>query len=156
MFHARVASEHPDQPFGIDDVAGEIVDKLVRRHPHVFGDADAPDAAAVEANWESIKAVEKARASLLDGIPIGLPALAWADKVVSRAVRSRTALSVPTPDESAYTPEALGEVLFALVAAAHAAGVDPEQALRSRVRQEMDAVRLREAEASQEESPGRG
>jgi XTP/dITP diphosphohydrolase len=156
MFHARVASEHPAEPFAIDDVAGDIVEKLVRRHPHVFGDADASDPAAVEANWESIKAAEKSRTSALEGVPAGLPALAWADKVVGRVARSSAALSVPLPDEPAYTSEALGDVLFALVAAAHAAGIDPEQALRARVRQEMDAVRSQEEQASREESPSRG
>ena len=147
MFHSRVASEDPDQPFAIDDVAGDIVEKLVRRHPHVFGDVDAADAATVEANWDSIKAAEKSRTSALEGVPAGLPALAWAEKVIGRVARSSGSLSVPVPDEPSYTAEALGEVLFALVAAAHAAGIDPEQALRARVRLEMDAVRSREAEA---------
>jgi XTP/dITP diphosphohydrolase len=152
MFHARVASEHPDEPFAIDDVAGDIVEKLVRRHPHVFGDVDATDAAAVEANWDTIKQAEKSRTSALDGVPAGLPALAWADKVVGRVAKSSSALSVPLPDEPAYTGEALGDVLFALVAAAHAAGLDPEQALRARVRLEVEAVQAQEAEASREES----
>jgi XTP/dITP diphosphohydrolase len=156
MFHARIASEHPAEPFAIDEVAGDIVEKLVRRHPHVFGDVGAADAAAVEANWESIKAAEKSRTSALEGVPAGLPALAWADKVVGRVARSSSALSVPSPEEPAYTAEALGDVLFALVAAANAAGIDPEQALRARVRQEMDAVRSQEAEASGEESSSRG
>jgi XTP/dITP diphosphohydrolase len=156
MFHARVASEHSDEPFAIDDVAGDIVDKLVRRHPHVFGDVDAADAAAVEANWESIKQAEKSRTSALDGVPGGLPALAWADKVIGRVANSSSVVSVPVPDEPAYTPAALGDVLFALVAAAHAAGIDPEQALRARVRQEIDAVRGQEAEASREEPASRG
>ena len=74
-FHARMAQEHPDSPFGIDDVAGGIVDKLVRRHPHVFADVDADTAQEVAANWEQIKADEKPhRTSPLDGIPDGLPA----------------------------------------------------------------------------------
>jgi NTP pyrophosphatase (non-canonical NTP hydrolase) len=141
MFHARIASEDPDRPFGIDEVAAAIVEKLVRRHPHVFGDVDASDAAAVEANWETIKAAEKSRDSAVDGIPLGLPALSLAAKVVDRAARGSVELSVPVPGESAYTAETLGEVLFALVAAAQAAGLDPEQALRQRVRTEMDAIR---------------
>jgi XTP/dITP diphosphohydrolase len=162
MFHARIGSEHPDQPFAIDDVAGDIVEKLVRRHPHVFGDVDASDAAAVEANWDSIKAAEKSRTSAVEGIPDGLPALAWADKVVGRVAKSSVALSVPLPAEPAYTAETLGDVLFALVAAATAAGIDPEQALRARVRRELEAVRSQEAlpprpaEAPREESPARG
>jgi XTP/dITP diphosphohydrolase len=157
VFHARVASEHPDEPFAIDDVAAGIVEKLVRRHPHVFGDVDAADAAAVEANWDTIKAAEKSRASAVDGIPAGLPALAWADKVVGRVAKSSSALSVPVPDDAAYSEEALGDVLFALVAAATAAGIDPEQALRARVRRELDAVRAQEVErAAQAEAAGEG
>ena len=62
VFHARVAQEHPDAPFGIDDVAGGIVEKLVRRHPHVFADVDADTAAEVSVNWEQIKAEREGRA----------------------------------------------------------------------------------------------
>jgi XTP/dITP diphosphohydrolase len=155
MFHARIASEHADHPFGIDDVAGDIVEKMVRRHPHVFGEADASDAAAVEANWDAIKASEKARESAVDGIPGGLPALAWAEKVIGRVAKSSTPPTVPLPDEPAYDADSLGEVLFALVAAATAAGIDPEQALRARVRREIDAVRAAEARLAQEaDAPG--
>jgi XTP/dITP diphosphohydrolase len=142
LFHARIASEDDAEPFTIDDVAAGIVDKLVRRHPHVFGDVDAADAAAVEANWETIKAEEKGRDSAMDGIPLGLPALSLADKVVARAkAGDPTLLSVLAPDETAYTAESVGDVLFAVVAAAHAAGIDPEQALRARVRTEIDSIR---------------
>jgi XTP/dITP diphosphohydrolase len=109
VFHARVAQEHPDAPFGIDDVAGGIVEKLVRRHPHVFADVDADTAAEVSANWEQIKAEEKSgRTSVLDGIPAGLPALARADKAGAR--------------------------LMALVLEARGRGEDPEAALRAVVR----------------------
>lgn len=147
MFHARIAGEHPEEPFGIDDVAAAIVEKLVRRHPHVFADEVADDAAAVEVNWESIKAAEKSRGSIAEGIPLGLPALSLAAKLVDRAAKGSAALSVPLPDESAYTAQTLGEVLFALVAAAQPAGIDAEQALRERVRREIDAVRARERES---------
>lgn len=144
MFHARLAAEDPDSPFDINDVAGGIVDKLVRRHPHVFGDVDATDVATVEANWDEIKAAEKARTSIMDGIAPGLPALALTAKVVERIAKGRAELSVPLPDDPAYTAETLGDVLFALVAAAFAANLDPEQALRARVRREIDAVRAQE------------
>jgi XTP/dITP diphosphohydrolase len=154
MFHARVASEDADEPFGIDDVAAGIVEKLVRRHPHVFGDVEAADAAAVEANWDSIKAAEKSRASAVDGVPAGLPALAWADKVVGRVAKSSSTLSVPLPDQPAYTADALGDVLFALVAAGSAAGIDPEQALRARVRRELDAVRAQEGQRAAQPTQG--
>jgi XTP/dITP diphosphohydrolase len=157
VFHARIASEDPDDGFDIDDVAGGIVEKMIRRHPHVFagtatggdGSGDAADGGDVESlsaddvqlRWEDLKALEKSRESAVDGIPPGLPALSLADKVISRVRRSGRPLSVPAPSEPAYTADALGEVLFALVAAANAAGLDPEQALRRRVAQEVAAVR---------------
>lgn len=70
-FHARIAEEvaEEDDGFSIDDVAGTLVEKLIRRHPHVFADVTATDSAAVEANWETIKAAEKQRTSVLEGIP---------------------------------------------------------------------------------------
>lgn len=145
MFHARVASEHPDEPFDIDDVAAGIVTKLINRHPHVFGDVDAPDAETVEANWESIKSAEKGRESAMDGIPLGLPALSLADKVIGRALKSQQALSVPSPVDTPYDADTLGDVLFALAAAARAADLDPEQALRRRVMREVEQVRLQES-----------
>ena len=73
--------------FTIDDVAAGIVDKLVHRHPHVFAGLDVADADEVERNWEALKAAEKGRASVLDGIPPALPALALADKMLGRAAR---------------------------------------------------------------------
>jgi XTP/dITP diphosphohydrolase len=147
LFHARIAAEDPDSPFGIDDVAGAIVEKLVRRHPHVFADTQVTGAADVEANWETIKSAEKLRDSAMDGIPLGLPALSLAEKVVSRGLRGEAALSIPVPGEAAYDAQTLGDVLFVLVAAAHAAGIDPEQALRRRVTQEMAQVRASEQRA---------
>ncbi len=156
VFHARIASEDEDAPFSIDDVAAAIVDKLVRRHPHVFGGVEVGGAADVETNWEAIKAAEKARTSAVAGIPTGLPALSLAAKVVSRAMRAPglvpEMVSVPTPQETAYTEESLGEVLFALAAAAAAAGLDPEQALRRRVLAEMAEVRVQEQRALHEET----
>jgi XTP/dITP diphosphohydrolase len=130
-FHARMANEHPDSPFGIDDVAGGIVDKLVRRHPHVFADVEADTAPTVAANWEQIKAAEKPlRTSPLDGIPEGLPALARANKAAGRlaaAGRLDMALAAAAGDD-------LGSRLFALVLEARDNGQDPEAALRAAVR----------------------
>lgn len=89
LFHARVAAEHEDDPFDIDDVAAGLVAKLVRRHPHVFADVDAATAEAVEANWEQIKAAEMPhREHALDGIAPGMPELARAAKVASRLRRA--------------------------------------------------------------------
>jgi XTP/dITP diphosphohydrolase len=130
-FHARMAQEHPDSPFGIDDVAGGIVDKLVRRHPHVFADVDADTAPEVAANWEQIKAAEKPhRTSPLDGIPEGLPALARANKVAGRlAEAGRFDMAV-----AAAAGDDLGPRLFALVLEARDKDQDPEAALRAAVR----------------------
>ena len=89
LFHARIAAEAPaESAFDIDDVAAGIVAKLVHRHPHVFGDLEALDAESVERNWERLKAAENGRGSVLDGVPLGLPALALADKVLGRAARA--------------------------------------------------------------------
>ena len=97
LFHSRIATEHAEVPFTIDDVADGVVAKLVRRHPHVFADAEAPTPAHVEANWEQIKAAEKGRTSILDGIPPGLPALSYAEKVLVRADRTGLALTASAP-----------------------------------------------------------
>ena len=131
MFHARIAQEDPDSPFGIDDVAGGIVDKLVRRHPHVFADVEADTAGEVAANWEQIKAAEKPhRTSPLDGIPKGLPALASANKAAGHLLTAgRYDVAV-----SAAADEDLGSRLLALVLEARDKGVDPEAALRATVR----------------------
>jgi XTP/dITP diphosphohydrolase len=150
MFHARVAAEHESDPFDIDDVAAGIVAKLVRRHPHVFaaadgtgvGDSDVTSADGVQSAWDAIKSAEKARTSALDGIPPGLPALSLAAAVAGRAgVRAGGSDAAVA---AAADPGSLGDALFALAGAAQAAGVDPEQALRMRVRQEMAEVRGRE------------
>jgi len=135
VFHARVAAEHADDPFTIDDVASGISDKLVRRHPHVFADATAETAAHVEARWDAMKAVEKGRTSALDGIPRALPALSLAAKTMGRAERAGVAPALPSSDAD------IGDELLALVARARDVGVDPEQALRRAVGRYADEVR---------------
>ncbi|MEZ0164581.1 MazG family protein [Kineococcus sp. LSe6-4] len=130
VFHARVAQEDPQQPFDIDDVAATLVAKLERRHPHVFaGQAAAED---LQAGWDAIKATEKRRASVLDGIPLQLPALARAEKVLGRLQRG----GLDDPDEPGeeLTEEQVGAELLRLVRRARAAGVDPEAALRTATR----------------------
>jgi XTP/dITP diphosphohydrolase len=148
VFHARVAAEGgPDRRFDVDDVAGELVDKLVRRHPHVFGDAkarsDSPmSTAAVEAGWDEIKKAEKQRRSPTEGVSRSQPAAAWGAALVRRA--GRAGLPTPEPAELTTTsPEELGERLLAVVAAAEARGWDVEDALREAVRRyagELDAA----------------
>ena len=124
-FHARIASEAPDG-FDIDDVARGIADKLVYRHPHVFAGLEVADADEVNRNWETLKAAEKQRTSPVEGIPVTLPALAYADKVLARLSGGETPAR---PGGSG-----LGERLLALVAEARADGLDAEQELREAVR----------------------
>ena len=128
-FHAVIAEEAGE--FTFDEVVQGIVDKLRRRNPHVFADAVVTDAASVNELWESVKAQEKERSSVFDGLPPGLPALLLADKVLDRADRAGTPIAVPDSVD-------LGDRLLALVAEARAAGVDPEHALRDAVRRSLE------------------
>ena len=147
VFHARVAAEHPDAPFTIDDVAAGISDKLVRRHPHVFGDGTADTPAHVEARWDAMKAAEKGRTSALDGIPSALPALSLAVKTMGRADRAGVApssLSSPSPSSDRSDENEIGDRLLDLVAVARSRGVDPEQALRRAVARYAEQVRTAE------------
>jgi XTP/dITP diphosphohydrolase len=169
-FHARIAEESAEAPFDIDDVAAGIVAKLVRRHPHVFGAPegapvagagtalgvgleDVRTAAHVEANWDRIKAAEKQRTSVLDGIPVALPALARADALLGRMARAGLLDVVRAPaDEGTadggYDSAALGDRLLDVVVSARASGVDPEAALRAAVR----ALEVRARAAEQEQA----
>lgn len=150
VFHARVAEEDPDDPFTIDDVAGGIVTKLMHRHPHVFGDVVAETAEHVERNWEELKAAEKGdRESVVDGIPLGQPALSLAGKVISRT--RKAGLDVPVPGTVAVpdtiTDESVGALLLAAVDLAAAHGIDAETALRAAALRHRDTVRAAEAAA---------
>ncbi len=133
-FHARVAAEATgDRRFDVDDVADELVAKLVRRHPHVFADAGPRDVAAVERGWDEIKKVEKKRRSPTEGVSSSQSAAAWGTALASRARRA----DLPTPPAaqlSVGTPAELGEQLLSLVVAAQQRGWDAEDALRTAVR----------------------
>ena len=122
LFHARIAHESEDG-FTIEDVAGDLVDKLVRRHPHVFGDVEAGSAHELNEAWERHKIAEKSRTSAIDGVPLAQPALALAAKLVSRATRAGLDVAPDSGNE-------IGERLFAVVSDAVASGIDPEGALR--------------------------
>ena len=124
-FHAVIAEETGD--FTLDDVAAGIVEKMRRRNPHVFGPDSVSSSAEINELWESVKATERQRDSITDGIAPTLPALLYADKVLDRLGRAAGTPVVPTGDT-------LGDRLLALVAEAHAAGLDPEQALRTATR----------------------
>ncbi len=137
VFHAEIARQ--EGRFGIAEVAGGITEKLVRRHPYVFTDADIPQ--DLMTSWEARKRAEKGRTSSLQGIPERLSALARATKVTSR-VRSH-GVEVPMADEP-ITADELGRQVLALVQRAQASGVDADQATRDAVRAFEEAVRAAE------------
>jgi nucleoside triphosphate diphosphatase len=139
VFHARMAEEAGF--FAFDDVAQAISAKMLRRHPHVFGDAEKPD-------WEALKAAERSNGtdqSAMAGVALGLPALLRAEKLQKRAARTgfdwpdedgpRAKIAEETAEiEAATTQDALedefGDLFFAVVNWARKRGIDPEAALR--------------------------
>ncbi len=142
LFHSEIAAE--TGRFDIEDVAARIADKLVARHPYVFSDADVP--ADLIASWEQRKAVEKSRSSALDGIPAQLSALSRAHKVIVRA-RSHGLPTTRLGVEPAVVPsQRIGDEFLRLVAAAEAAGLDPEQEARAALRRLEARVRAAEAD----------
>lgn len=140
LFHAQIA--HEAGAFSLDDVATGLVDKLTRRHPHVFADGTACTPEQVEQNWDAIKQQENPKSHPLDDIPATLPALMRAQKVISRAHKANLPLEdhldLPSPDqhrpEDRNTDEDIGNELLGLVWRANQAGVDAEQALRQATR----------------------
>lgn len=161
LFHAEIAAE--SGTFTLADVANTLVEKLQRRHPHVFGDVIATTPAEVERNWAAIKQQEAPRSHPLEGIPAALPALMRAQKVISRAQKAgltpgasavggsvaagaasaatvgaraaSAARSTALPAPEAATAGDIGQRLLAVVDAAQAAGIDAEQALRGATRE---------------------
>jgi XTP/dITP diphosphohydrolase len=131
-FHARMAEEHPTDPFSIEDVAQGIADKLIRRHPHVFAGVEVRDSQEVLENWEEIKKKEKGRTSPLDGVAMSQPALPLVEKLLYRAEKYNVAVS--TPDSISIDGPAdegsVGQALLAVIAWANANGIDAEAALR--------------------------
>jgi MazG family protein len=157
--------------FGPDDVVSAICDKLVRRHPHVFGDQQVSGVGEVLANWEAIKAQEKAGRGALDGVPKALPSLLRAWRVADKAARvgfdwpDRAGARAKVDEELAELDAAigsgdakaveheLGDVLFALVSVARKSEIDPEAALRGTLDRFTERVRWverRVAEQGQE------
>lgn len=144
LFHARVAAEAGAEGFDIDDVAQGLVDKLVRRHPHVFSSAVSSaavsSAAEVEASWDELKKREKAergQTSVTDGVPLQLPGLTLAAKLQSRGTKAGDAATDFTPAEP------FAARLWALVAEARAEGVDAEAELRRACTAYRDELRLK-------------
>jgi nucleoside triphosphate diphosphatase len=147
FFHAEIASE--SGAFNIDDVARGITEKLIRRHPHVFGDAKAETSDAVLTQWDAIKRVEKGggKKPCLDGISLGLPALMRAQKLQKKAAKAGFDWPDAEPvlakvreeadeiaeavrdQDSAQIEEEVGDLLFTVVNLARKLGVDAELAL---------------------------
>jgi MazG family protein len=155
VFHTRIAEEAG--LFNFDDVAADLTDKMIRRHPHVFGNASIRDSADQTVAWEALKATERAAKSTscapvgaLGGVPVGLPALTRAQKIQKRASRVGFDWGEPLPAlakieeevgelrtelvaekrDSARIEEEIGDLLFACVNVARLADVDAETALR--------------------------
>ncbi len=162
VFHAQVAEDNAGDHrpgFTIDDVAGGIVDKLVRRHPHVFGDATVAGADEVAANWEQLKAAEKPeRTGIFDGVPPAQPALGYAEALQRRAakagfdwsadaeaaerIRAELEEFLAAEDDGARAAE-LGDLLLSVVGLARRHHIDAETALRGaagRFRRRLEAV----------------
>jgi len=147
VFHCQLARERG--AFDFDKVCRLLVEKLVRRHPHVFGKTRVKDVDEVWANWEKIKKAEKhgtrhARASALDGIPKHLPALLRAEKLVKKAKKAKL-LADQKGGKSSLAKSKLAEELFDLATAAQARGWSAEELLCDEIKKQERAFRRREA-----------
>ncbi|MEJ6617701.1 MAG: MazG family protein [Candidatus Planktophila sp.] len=130
-FHARMAEDHPTDPFSIEDVAREIADKLIRRHPHVFDGVAISGTAEIIDNWEEIKAKEKGRTSALDGVALAQPALPLVEKLLYRAEKYKVNLDLEKyKSDVPATDTSVGAALASIIAWARDNEIDPENALR--------------------------
>ena len=134
-FHARVAEDDEADPCDVEEVAGAVADKLIRRHPHVFGDTVAETSEDVMKTWEAQKVAEKGRTSALDGVPLAQPALMLANKLTYRVDKFGYGFSVeqPVKIQGSTTEEGLGEILLGIIEQAQKQGLDAEAALRGAV-----------------------
>ncbi len=134
LFHARIAQEHGQDPFDIYDVARTLAAKLRFRHPHVFAGLEVANTAEVTKNWDALKAQERHRESILEGIPKGQGALAYGQKVLGRISKNeRLANKVELMSDNidnGSDAEKIGFELLHLVQRAQSVGVDAEGALR--------------------------
>lgn len=145
-FHARMAEDHPTDPFSIEEVAKGIADKLIRRHPHVFEGLEVADTAELIENWEAIKAKEKGRTSALDGVALAQPALSLVEKLLYRAEKYKVPVEIKKY-ESEVVPslESVGEALASIIAWARDNEIDPENALRLYGREIAEQIKAAEA-----------
>lgn len=152
VFHCQLANERG--AFNFDDVCKHIADKLIRRHPHVFGKAKVKDVAAVWAQWEQIKKAEKKgtrneRPSALDGIPKHLPALLGAEKLVKKA---RKAKLLNSSRRAPMSKRAVAQQLFDLAQYAQSRGWSAEDLLRGETKRTDRALRRQERKLQKEQS----
>ena len=149
VFHCQLAKER--NAFDFEKAARSITDKLIRRHPHVFGDSDADNVDEVWAQWEKIKREEKKgtqheRPSVLDGIPRHLPALQRAEKLVKKARKNGLSkIPLAKPIKQRYTKASLSKELFALAEYAQNKGWQPEALLRAETKKQEKALRKKES-----------
>jgi tetrapyrrole methylase family protein / MazG family protein len=137
--HSAIAEEQGR--FNISDVARNVTEKLIERHPHVYGDVIAETAEDVKATWEANKMVSKGRSSVMDGIPRNLPALMLATKALKKAANTQVGLNVEDVEVTG-----LGAALLVMVDEARKRGEDPEDALRNAADVFMDAFKAQESE----------
>ena len=142
-FHARMAQESDLEPFNIEDVAKEVCEKLIRRHPHVFGDSKVSGSEEVLENWEAQKRAEKGRTSAVDGVALSQPALSLVTKLLYRAEKNGVQLELP--EQQAITESELQERLLALIASANSSQIDVESVLRNVARDLIEQIQIKES-----------
>jgi len=139
IFHSRIAEENLEEGFDVNQVANDLIAKLISRHPHVFDEELDIAADQVKKNWEQIKAAEKQRTSAFEGVPKDLPALLFAGKILTRLEKYQPASKLPISElvsgliNTDTTQEQLGELLLQIVHQSKKLGLEPEIALRNRV-----------------------
>ncbi|MDA3036083.1 MAG: MazG family protein [Actinomycetota bacterium] len=146
-FHSRMAEEDANNPFNVEDVAKTVTDKLIRRHPHVFGGTKVESSSEVLENWEAQKATEKGRTSIIDGVPLAQPALPLAAKVLYRMNKLNFELEVDKPINISeqLNQDQFGDLLLGLIAQAVDLGIDPEAALRTATKSLISKIQEHEA-----------
>ncbi len=151
VFHSKIAQEHLQDPFNIDDVADVITNKLIKRHPHIFSDSKDLTSLEVENNWEMIKQKEKSRTSITDGVPVAMPALMHADKLITRVKSVKDEIAqvketqlVNDVKKDLNSEAEVGQFLLSFVAMCNERGIDSESALRKAISQYRDEIKKSE------------
>lgn len=142
-FHSRMAEESDVEPFTIEDVAREVCEKLIRRHPHVFGDTEVTGSDQVLENWEAQKRAEKGRTSAVDGIALSQPALSLVTKLLYRA--EKNGVNLELPEHSEISEAELRERLLGIIASANSSQIDVEGLLRNVARDLIAQIQVKES-----------